>query len=199
MCVCDGERGEEKRRSGWVRRRARMRGERSRKNGGREQGKEGGREGGRKEEAVVGAERVHPPQLPSRPLPCAGSRALAAPLPPAASRVLLLLRSGLRGWAVAVTFFFLPPPSLLSENLFGVGEWLFQPFILYPLWGGVSSAPSVAGRGQAGLPDFLLLHEPGRRNRCLSWGWRFFPSRSFLVAHNFLQLLPRLAREVTSR
>lgn len=104
--------------------------------------------------------------------PCAASRALASPRPPAASRVLLLLRSGLCRGPVAVTFL----PLRRCRGLLGVREWLFQPFILDLLWGFLSSARSVAGRGQAGLRDFLFLHEPGRRSRCLSWGWGFFPS-----------------------
>lgn len=75
MCACDGGRGEEKRRSGWVRRKARMRGERSRKSGGREQGKERGREGERRKEEREGEREGR-----------AWLRALSLPLPPALCR-----------------------------------------------------------------------------------------------------------------
>lgn len=75
--------------------------------------------GGREDEAVVEAERGHPAQGPSRTVPGAGSRALASPLPPAASRVLLLLRAGLWREPVAVTFF---PPTTLSAVVRGYLE-----------------------------------------------------------------------------
>lgn len=76
VCARDGGRGEEKRRSGWVRRKERMRGERSRKSGGREQGKERGREGERRKEeregGREGGESLAPRSLspsPARSLP----------------------------------------------------------------------------------------------------------------------------------
>lgn len=76
VCARDGGRGEEKRRSGWVRQKARMRGERSRKSGGREQGKERGREGERRKEeregGREGGESLAPRSLspsPARSLP----------------------------------------------------------------------------------------------------------------------------------
>lgn len=155
------------------------------------------REGGRRQRSWE-LSSLALPSLPHGPCPlCAGSRALASPLPPAAGRAPLpppVRPAGVGGRGDL-------PPALcvVVGGCLGWESGFSNPSSLTPLWGAASGVPSVAGRGQAGLRDFLFLREPGRRNRCLSWGWCFFPSPSLLVAHKFLQLLPRLAREVLSR
>lgn len=85
-------------------------------------------------------------------------------------------------------------PLRSCRGFSGVGKWLFQPFILCPLGGVACGAPRAAGRARLPLPPSLFSHEPG-----LPWERWFLSSRSSLVAHEFLQWLPWLSREVTSR
>lgn len=131
----------------------------------------------------MGAEPGRPPQLPRQPVSCEGSRALAAPLPRARAAPPPVRPAGR---PVAVTFFSYRHLLRSYRRLSGLGEWLFQPFSLYSPSGSRPRCPGVAGGAPAGLRDFVFSHGPGRRKRCLPRGWCFFPSRSFLVAHNFL-------------
>lgn len=144
----------------------------------------------------MGTERGHPPQLPPRILPGEGSRALAAPLPPAEGWA---GRPPVRpaGWAAAVTVFPLTALSVVVGGCWGWESGFPNPSSFTPSGESPPVPPARQGAGgQSSVTYFPRTKRAGGTDACRGDGVSF---RSFLLARGFVQLLPRFAGEVTSR